>query len=204
MQAKSFQRRSSPNGCMTRTSSATAMSLRCSWDGCARSSIPKIRASRSRHCAAGATVWRCRAQCPSRRTDGMRSLSARLLLSLLVLLLLFFGVTIAALDSVFRDLSERSLRELLDAQVLTLISASDVDANGGITPPAALLDTRYSNPGSGLYAEIRDAAGTVLWRSPSTVGTGVSFGPVVAQGERRYEAVTIPGKDDLVALSAGF
>ncbi|MGH8315587.1 MAG: ATP-binding protein, partial [Steroidobacterales bacterium] len=134
----------------------------------------------------------------------MRSLSARLLLSLFVLLILFFGVTIAALDFVFRDLSERALRELLDAQVLTLISASDVDTNGAITTPAALLDTRYSNPGSGLYAEIRDAGGTVLWRSPSTVGTGVSFGPVVAQGERRYETIGTPGKDDLVGLSAGF
>jgi two-component system sensor histidine kinase PhoQ len=134
----------------------------------------------------------------------MRSLSARLLLSLFVLLILFFGVTIAALDFVFRDLSERSLRDLLDAQVLTLISASDVDANGGITPPAALLDTRYSNPGSGLYAEIRDAGGTVLWRSPSTVGTGVSFGPPVTQGERRYDAIHTAGNDDLVALSAGF
>jgi len=100
----------------------------------------------------------------------MRSLSARLLLSLFVLLILFFGVTIAALDFVFRDLAERSLRELLDAQVLTLISTG----------------------------------GTVLWRSPSTVGTGVSFGPVVTQGERRYETIRTDGQDDLVALSAGF
>jgi two-component system sensor histidine kinase PhoQ len=134
----------------------------------------------------------------------MRSLSARLLLSLLVLLLLFFGVTIAALNFVFRDLSERALRELLDAQVLALISASDVDASGGISPPVALLDTRYANPGSGLYAEIRDIRGNVLWRSPSAIGTGVSFGATLAQGQRRYEFIHTPGADELAALTAGF
>jgi two-component system sensor histidine kinase PhoQ len=134
----------------------------------------------------------------------MRSLSARLLLSLLVLLLLYFGVTIAALNFVFRDLSERALRELLDAQVLALISASDIDTSGGISPPVALLDTRYANPGSGLYAEIRDIRGNVLWRSPSAIGTGVSFGAPVAQGQRRYEFTHTPGADELAALTAGF
>ncbi|HZF15142.1 MAG TPA: ATP-binding protein [Steroidobacteraceae bacterium] len=134
----------------------------------------------------------------------MRSLSARLLLSLLVLLLLFFGVTIAALDSVFRDLSERSLRELLDVQVLTLISASDVDAAGGIAPPVALLDSRYSNPGSGLYGEIRDSTGATMWRSPSMTGAGVAFGPPLPQGQRRYDTIRTTGGDALVSLSAGF
>jgi two-component system sensor histidine kinase PhoQ len=134
----------------------------------------------------------------------MRSLSARLLFSLFILLLLFFGVTIAALNFVFRDLSERSLRELLDAQVLALISASDIDPTGGISPPAALLDSRYSNPGSGLYAEIRDSRGTVLWRSPSAIGSGVSFGPGVAQGQRRYAVLPTTGSGDLATLSAGF
>jgi two-component system sensor histidine kinase PhoQ len=134
----------------------------------------------------------------------MRSLSARLLFSLFILLLLFFGVTIAALNFVFRDLADRSLRELLDVQVLALISASDVDAGGGISAPAALLDARYMNPGSGLYAQIRDSRGTVLWRSPSAVGTGISFGPSVAQGERRYATVSTASSGDLATLSAGF
>lgn len=134
----------------------------------------------------------------------MRSLSGRLLLSLFVLLLLFFGVTIAALNFVFSDLSDRALRELLDAQILSLIAASDVDSRGGIGPRAALLDARYASPGSGLYAEIRDSRGTVLWRSASAIGTGVSFGAAVAQGQRRYDFIRTPSGDDLAALSGGF
>ncbi len=137
------------------------------------------------------------------RTDAVRSLSARLLLSLFLLLLVFFGVTIVALDLVFRDLTDRSMRELLDAQVLALISASDVDARGQITPPANLLDRRFANPGSGLYAEIRSPAGVVLWRSPSATGTGLVFEKAVAQGQRRYEALRTANGAEVEGLSAG-
>jgi two-component system sensor histidine kinase PhoQ len=134
----------------------------------------------------------------------MRSLSARLLLSLALLLLVFFGATVAALDLVFRDLSERSMRELLDVQVLALISAADVDVNGEINPPAVLLDTRYATPGSGLYGEIRDRSGRVRWRSPSIVGTGIQFGATVGQGQRRYDVLRLENGTTVAAESAGF
>jgi two-component system sensor histidine kinase PhoQ len=134
----------------------------------------------------------------------MHSLSARLLLSLSLLLLVFFGVTVAALTFVFSDLSQRSLRDLLDVQVLALISASDVDATGRITAPADLLDTRYATPGSGLYAEIRDSHANVRWRSPSALGTGLNFGAPVGQGERRYRVLRLATGGEVVALSAGY
>ena len=139
----------------------------------------------------------------AQRTNAVRSLSARLLLSLFLLLFTFFGVTIAALDSVFRDLADRSMRELLDAQVLALISASDIDARGQITPPANLLDRRFANPGSGLYAEIRSDSGVVLWRSPSSTGTGLAFAKPVTQGQRYYEVLTTSSGTEVDGLSAG-
>ena len=46
-----------------------------------------------------------------------RSLSTRLLASVSVLLVIFFGLTIAALDIVFRDLAERSMRDRLEVQL---------------------------------------------------------------------------------------
>jgi len=134
----------------------------------------------------------------------MRSLSARLLLSLSLLLLVFFGVTVAALTFVFRDLSERSLRDLLDVQVLALISASDVDASGRFNPPSGVLDTRYSTPGSGLYAEIRDSHANVRWRSPSALGTGIEFGAPVGRGQRLYRVLRLANGSDVVAVSAGY
>src|SRR5690349_7514772 len=113
-----------------------------------------------------------------------KSLSATLLISVSLLLLLFFGVTIAALDMVFRDISERSIRELLDAQLIALIAASDTDPLGQIAPSRQLAEPRLTQPGSGLYAQIRDAGGAVLWRSQSLLGTRVEFGQTAKPGTR--------------------
>ena len=55
----------------------------------------------------------------------MHSLSRRLLISVSLPLALFFGVMMLVLDSGFRAFSERSLHELLDAQMVSLIAAAD-------------------------------------------------------------------------------
>jgi two-component system sensor histidine kinase PhoQ len=52
--------------------------------------------------------------------------------------------------------------------------------------PTAVLETRFDTPGSGLYAEIRSASGESIWRSQSTIGTAVQFGPPLEGGERRF------------------
>ncbi len=114
------------------------------------------------------------------------TLTRRLLLSLLAALIVFFGLTILLLDIVFRDLSERSLRELLDAQMIALIAAAEPE-DAGTVRPTATLESRLETPGSGLYAEIRDAAGESIWRSASLVGTGVTMGGLATPGERRFE-----------------
>ena len=56
----------------------------------------------------------------------MHSLSRRLLVSVSVPLVVFFGVTIAMFDTSFRDLSERSLEALLNAQMVALIAAASL------------------------------------------------------------------------------
>ena len=48
----------------------------------------------------------------------------------------------------FRHAAERSLREVLDAQMVALIAAADPDGPESVTP-TALLDTRFDTPGSG-------------------------------------------------------
>lgn len=115
-----------------------------------------------------------------------RSLSTRLLASVSVLLILFFGITIVALDFVFRDLAERSVRDRLEVQLLALISASEEDSSGGLQPAAELAETRFSNPGSGMYGEIVRADGHPSWRSPSLAGTGLDLSPQLKPGERRF------------------
>lgn len=133
----------------------------------------------------------------------MTSLNRRLLTSVLLLLLVFFGLTIFALDFLFRDLSERSLRESLDAQLIALIAASEPNARGDVVPAGALAEARLRQPGSGLYAEVRTRRGDTLWRSQSSLGTEIDFGSGVAPGARRYERRRLPDGSRVMVLASG-
>ncbi len=115
-----------------------------------------------------------------------RSLSARLLASASVLLIVFFGITIAALDIVFRNLSEQTMRDRLDGQLLALITASEEDSEGWLQPTPAKTEERLHNPGSGLYGEIMRSDGYPSWRSNSLTGTGLDFKTNLRSGERVY------------------
>lgn len=119
----------------------------------------------------------------------MSSLRRRLILSVSVSLVLFFGVTIIALDAVFRGLVDRSLDELLDAQTVALIASAETSPDG--VSVGRLADPRLSTPGSGLYAAIDD--GRAGWRSPSSLGVPIDFGAALAPGERRTTRVELPG-----------
>jgi two-component system, OmpR family, sensor histidine kinase PhoQ len=112
----------------------------------------------------------------------VHSLSRRLLLAVSAPLALFFGVMMLVLDTGFRALSERSLQELLDSQMVALIAAVEPQPNGGYAPTPHTLDSRLATPHSGLYAAIRSQHHQ--WRSPSTAGTSSDFGPQLVNGQR--------------------
>lgn len=132
-----------------------------------------------------------------------RSLSTRLLASVSVLLILFFGITIVALDLVFQDLAERSVRDRLEIQLLTLITASEEDANGGLQPAPQLAEVRFKSPGSGLYGEIIRGDGRPSWRSPSLVGTDLDFALQLKPGERRFGELRSANGSVVLVLSRG-
>ncbi|MFO1427603.1 MAG: hypothetical protein U1F11_11670 [Steroidobacteraceae bacterium] len=105
----------------------------------------------------------------------MYSLTRRLLVYVSLAFVLSFGVAALALDALFRDLAERSLRELLDAQMVALIAAAETDEAGRVRGASTEAEARLRSPGSGLYAEILVQGNGLLWRSPSVVGTFVSL-----------------------------
>jgi two-component system sensor histidine kinase PhoQ len=129
------------------------------------------------------------------------SLTRRLLLTVFTVIVVFFALTVTLLDYLFRQTSERSLRELLDAQMVALIAAADPDGPESVTP-TAVLETRFDTPGSGLYAEIRSASGESVWRSQSTTGSDVQFGPPLEGGERRFFYTEIAGKPIRLAVAS--
>jgi two-component system sensor histidine kinase PhoQ len=97
-------------------------------------------------------------------------------------LALFFGVMMLVLDSGFHALSEHSMQELLDSQMVGLIAAAEPQPNGGYAPAPHALDPRLATPRSGLYAQIRSQLHE--WQSPSNAKADVDFGPLLAHGER--------------------
>jgi two-component system sensor histidine kinase PhoQ len=112
----------------------------------------------------------------------VHSLSRRLLVSVSVPLALFFGVMMLVLDTGFRELSERSVEEVLDRQMVALIAAAEPQPNGGYAPAPNALDPRLQTPRSGLYAQIRSQSHQ--WRSPSTTGLKIDFGNLLSRGQR--------------------
>src|SRR3954465_12546406 len=114
------------------------------------------------------------------------------MLSVLAVLVVFFALTVFLLDTLFRHAAERSLREVLDAQMIALIAAADPDGPESVTPTAT-LETRLQTPGSGRYAAIPSASGESVWRPPSPTGTEVQFGPPLEPGERRFIYTDIAG-----------
>jgi two-component system, OmpR family, sensor histidine kinase PhoQ len=123
----------------------------------------------------------------------VHSLSRRLLVSVSVPLALFFGVMMLVLDTSFRALSERSLQELLDSQMVSLIAAADPQPDGSYAPTPQELDPRLRTPRSGLYAQIRSQHH--LWRSPSTAGRSSDFGALLVPGQRSNLTYTTFGHD---------
>jgi two-component system sensor histidine kinase PhoQ len=124
-----------------------------------------------------------------------------LLLTVFTVMVVFFGLTVGLLDYLFRQTAERGIRELIDAQMVALIAAADPDGPETVTP-TAVLETRFDTPGSGLYAEIRSASGESIWRSQSTTGTDVQFGPALEGGERTFFFAEIPDKHVRLAVAS--
>ncbi len=112
----------------------------------------------------------------------MHSLSRRLLVSVSVPLALFFGLMMLVLDTGFRTLLERTLQEVLDSEMVSLIAAAEPQPDGGYEPTPHALDPRLALARSGLYAQIRSQQHR--WRSPSTAGLNADFGTLLTSGER--------------------
>jgi two-component system sensor histidine kinase PhoQ len=123
------------------------------------------------------------------------------MLSVFAVLVVFFGLTVLLLDMLFRHAAERSLHEVLDAQMVALVAAADPDGPESVTP-TALLDTRFDTPGSGLYAEIRSASGESIWRSQSATGSAVQFGPPLEGGQRQFFFTQIAGTPVELAVAS--
>jgi two-component system sensor histidine kinase PhoQ len=131
------------------------------------------------------------------------SLSARLLWSVSVVLVLFFGLTVAALDRLFREAGERAMRNVLEVHLIALLAAAEGGGPQGLSLPDELPEERFGQVGSGLFGQVRDASGEVIWRSASSVGAPLRDAPVLAPGEREVTNLALFGDMPVMRLAMG-
>jgi two-component system sensor histidine kinase PhoQ len=131
----------------------------------------------------------------------MSSLNARLLISVSLLLLFFFGATIVVLDTAFRSAGEQSREDVLDGHLMALLAAAEPSDQGELEMPEDLHDPRLSSIGSGLYAEIRNADSVVRWRSRSALGHELPFQAVSQDGSRLFQKESLSDGTPLLTLS---
>ncbi|MCU0936582.1 MAG: hypothetical protein MUF66_11090 [Gammaproteobacteria bacterium] len=131
------------------------------------------------------------------------SIHARLLVAAGVVLTAFLGLTGAALDRGFRESAETAARDRLQAELYLLLGAADLDPELGLTVPEVLPDARLATPGSGLYAEVLDQEGQVIWRSWSALGLEVPYPAAPEPGRPELREVEAPDGLALLTLSLG-
>ncbi len=131
----------------------------------------------------------------------MSSLSARLLVSVSVLMLFFFGATIVVLDTAFVSAGEQAREDILDGYVMQLLAAAEPNADGALSLPIDLFEARFNSLGSGLYAELRGEGGMPLWQSQSALGLALPFAAVPELGVRVFKRESLADGTPLLSLS---
>lgn len=129
----------------------------------------------------------------------MRSLRARLVLSVTLVLFISILLTSLALEQAFRDAARSAQEERLLAQIYLLLAAAELE-DGRMVLPAELAEPRFGLPDSGLSARIFDETGAVVWQSRSALGLAQP-GPIhLSPGQFRVSEMTgVEGVDYLVA-----
>jgi two-component system sensor histidine kinase PhoQ len=102
----------------------------------------------------------------------MKSLTARVIISTIIVLALFIGLTGLALERAFQNSSQSAIQDRLQAQLYVLMAETEVSPGLELSINAPLPVPRLNLPGSGLYAWIMDQNQQPLWQSTSTTGTG--------------------------------
>jgi two-component system sensor histidine kinase PhoQ len=115
----------------------------------------------------------------------MLSLQARQLLAASLGLVAFLGLTGYALDRAFTETAETALRQRLENYVWAYIERSELSRAGELILPDVPPDSRFTRPGSGLYAGVK--ASDFLWESGSALGRQFPFGDELPPGESRFE-----------------
>jgi two-component system, OmpR family, sensor histidine kinase PhoQ len=131
------------------------------------------------------------------------SVSRQLVVSIGVPLVLSFGLTVWALDRIFRDSASLALRERLDEELIALVTAAELNEEGRMDVRLLDPESRLSSPGSGHYAQVRNQRGRELWRSPSLADEQLNFGPILNSGRSAFFQTSMASGAPIAIYSRG-
>ena len=129
------------------------------------------------------------------------SIRARLMLGATVVLVTFVAGAGWAVQRAHADSVRTARFAQLQSTVYLLLAGAEIDERGALVMPPSFPEPRLSLPGSGLYANVVNAARGEAWRSPSAVGVDGGAGPPfmrdVKVGEWRVDTVNAGGREYL-------
>lgn len=132
----------------------------------------------------------------------MLSLNARLIVSASVVLAAFLGLAGVALHRAFAESALARVNDRLQSRVYALIAAAEPE-NGSLELPEALPEPRLSVPHSGVYAQLVDGSGRVLWHSRSSLGLDITYPEAREPGVAVFSAIRDSQGAGLFALAYG-
>jgi two-component system sensor histidine kinase PhoQ len=133
----------------------------------------------------------------------MLSLNARLLIATSAILSSFFGLAGVVLDRTYHESVESALTERLEGHVYALIASAEVDEEGGFFMPTVVPDSRFSDPTSGMYAEVSSNRDGWAWQSLSVGNLDIPFPRGLKRLQRVSKHVTLADGQQLYIFSYG-
>lgn len=133
----------------------------------------------------------------------MWSLNLRVLVAASAVLSSFFGLAGITLDGIYRENAEQALVERLQGHIYALIAAAGLDESGRLRMPDEIPDTRFSDPDSGLFAQVSSNDGRWRWRSLSMARLDIPFAESLPRLQRRSEEVTLSFGRNVYLFSYG-
>ncbi|WP_440975884.1 ATP-binding protein [Pseudoxanthomonas winnipegensis] len=134
-----------------------------------------------------------------------RSLRARQLLAASVGLVAFLALAGVALDRAFVTTAEDNLQRRLEGYAYSFANKVDFARDGSLINPsdaATVIDPRFGQPGSGLYAQIVLPNPEAGWGSDSTLGPYLPQGKMLKPNDKVFEGpldmVQLDGRDGAI------
>lgn len=123
------------------------------------------------------------------------SIHSRILLSALVVLALFMGLTGIVLDKAFRNNIENSQRENLRTQIYALLATAELDDAEYLKLPEENMEPRLNISESTLHAQVITANKKIVWQSESMLNTKIPFPDKYKVGEFSFSNISVNGKE---------